>query len=673
MAVAEPPLLRQEGQGILGEYENLDTGIRWNVSVASLSKMVRQGIKAGEIDGGHAVRVAAAYHLPELIQHAKAIEVPDLRSDRNLDRLYDLFVPFSWRGEIYRLRIKGKATDQQGNKAHSMRVEDIVAEKVPLEGTDAPTTENQPANVAATNGEITLRQLFKGVNPYSGAASSIGDKKKVPLEGAGAPTTENQPANAPATNGEMTLRQLFKGVNPYSGATFSIGNKKQGERIDADLARLSQSPDAHRVMLEKARERFDAVMGETRTALGTGAPGVEGGSSTLSRERMIRALGDLDAVVSVLPAQARQRLPAKEPTADTSTEAMRDQFTNRAEAVKRELDLLAPVGSGTEAKPASLENPAKSPYRDEAGGLILGRPISVKKDPASAETEARFLKLANDPQTADRIYDSLPDSYGGKVINPDTAREILPEYRDREGRMENTIATGGVASAYAKDRFWRELTNPHGRKKLVLMAGGPGAGKSTFVDRALAHETDLVFDGTLRDTKWAQQSIDLALENGWDVSIQYVQRPMNDVFYGIVARSVNNGRWFPIRKLAQAHADAQKSVIRISEIYKGVNRVKFSYFAGPTDQIDAVKLSDIDHGGKWNYDETDAEQRGETLERKSIRDRSRQLEKGAFVGENQERLRSAIQERQIGERLLRYLARGDEGLLKLIGEVYGQK
>lgn len=238
--------------------------------------------------------------------------------------------------------------------------------------------------------------------------------------------------------------------------------------------------------------------------------------------------------------------------------------------------------------------------------------------------------------------------------------------------MENTIATGGVASAYAKDRFWRELTNPHGRKKLVLMAGGPGAGKSTFVDRALGQKADLIFDGTLRDTKWAKQSIELALENGWDVSIQYVQRPMEDVFYGIVTRADVSGRWFPIRNLVQAHVDAQKSILEISREYKGNPLVEVWYFVGKTGDIKSVPLSEIDAGGKWNYEESYGGKSGEGLASGSGGDRPGQSQQD-LVRANEERLRREIQERQIEERLFRYLARGDEGLLKLIGEVYGQK
>jgi hypothetical protein len=165
--------LRNPENGIVGEHINHDTGLSWNVSGRSFSKMVKQGIKEGEPAGAHAVRIAASYHLPELIENAKGFEVEDLRADNNISRLYDLFAPFYFNGALYRLRIEGKVSDHQGNKAHSMRVDDIVAEKVPLEGNDNLASKS-PRITTATSGEITLRQLFKGVNPYSGSVFSLG-------------------------------------------------------------------------------------------------------------------------------------------------------------------------------------------------------------------------------------------------------------------------------------------------------------------------------------------------------------------------------------------------------------------------------------------------------------------------------------------------------------------
>ncbi len=147
------------------------------------------------------------------------------------------------------------------------------------------------------------------------------------------------------------------------------------------------------------------------------------------------------------------------------------------------------------------------------------RKVDPQKDPYSAAVEGRFRQLVADRAAADRVYDQLPQAYGGKVNQSDTAREILPEYQTREQRMAHTIGTG-VASAYAKDRLERELADPRGRTRLVLMAGGPGAGKSTFPQSGGVRTggPDFRRDPCARRSGRGRM-IDLALEHGWEVVV----------------------------------------------------------------------------------------------------------------------------------------------------------
>jgi len=299
------------------------------------------------------------------------------------------------------------------------------------------------------------------------------------------------------------------------------------------------------------------------------------------------------------------------------------------------------------------------------------RKVDPQKDPYSAGVEERFRRLVADREAADRVYDRLPLAYGGKVINPDTAREILPEYQSRGERMANTIGTG-VASAYAKDRLERELADPRGRTRLVLMAGGPGAGKSTFLSPEVCELSDLIFDATLRETEWARRMIALALEHGWEVVVCYVQRPMEDVYRGVVLRAHEHGRWFPIRNLVKAHSDAQRSAAALGRAFADEPRVRFAYHVGPTGGVGLAELVEIEPGGAWGY-WSEENERGEreTLEREDLGDRPHEFEQGALSRENQARLRGAIRAGSLDRRLVACLARGDERLLSTIREIYG--
>lgn len=246
---------RDAGNGILGEHENPDTGLRWNVSVSSLNKMVKQGAKPGEPDGARLARTAATYHLPDLIRAAKGFEVEDARGDGNVDRLFDLYSAFEWRGELYRIRIKGKASGHQGNKAHSMRVEDIIAKKMPLEG------------------KIS------------------------------APTTEDQPVNTTATSGDITIRQLFKAVNPYSGVSFSLRSKADLDKIEARLRKLDNAPEERRKSIDQAIVWLRNIE-QWRDQAETGKLG----EFTRSTVDLASSLARLEAIKSILPPEARGRI-----------------------------------------------------------------------------------------------------------------------------------------------------------------------------------------------------------------------------------------------------------------------------------------------------------------------------------------------------------------------------
>jgi len=255
-----------------------------------------------------------------------------------------------------------------------------------------------------------------------------------------------------------------------------------------------------------------------------------------------------------------------------------------------------------------------NPYRNEDGSLKVRDNVEAGLAPDQVEEQRKFRKLLDNQEEADRAYDQLPESQGGKVIGTDISREMNGAFAaGREGKMRHTKSTNELASAYGKDRLWRELQNPKGRKKLLFTAGGVAAGKSTGVSEALVKQQDLVYDGTLRDSKWAIQTIEMALRNGWDVNINYVQRPMELVTRGAIERANRTGRIFPLSSLPEAHQAAQRSILAIAQHFKGNPRVDIDYFLndGGTADTPATRVSrqDIDQGGKYSYDSNNDGQR----------------------------------------------------------------
>jgi hypothetical protein len=199
-----------------------------------------------------------------------------------------------------------------------------------------------------------------------------------------------------------------------------------------------------------------------------------------------------------------------------------------------------------------------------AGERVSSRPL-----PSRAQAERLIKALVNDPQRADRIYDEIPDSAEGKVIGTDLARELLPEYRRREGKLVFTQITSHAAGSYSTDRLRREIEARGKRQLLLMTAGGVAAGKTSGVSDAVIGATDLIFDGTLRDVAWAVETIQGAIEAGWGVEIHYLQRPVALAARGVIRRANEFGRWFPLRNLAAAHLDAQRAIAGIARWFSG--------------------------------------------------------------------------------------------------------
>ena len=171
-------------------------------------------------------------------------------------------------------------------------------------------------------------------------------------------------------------------------------------------------------------------------------------------------------------------------------------------------------------------------------------PKRLSKEQQAAK-DALAALLAT-PDAADRLYNALADSHGGRVVSSDLARFLDTRYRDTPaGQPRDLMPSWDLAWRYAQDRLKRELANRGRRKVMRLMAGGWGAGKTHALQGAAL--PDVAWDGTLSDRTWAREMIDLALAHGWRVEIAYVFRDIELALYGAVERARKEGRGVPLR------------------------------------------------------------------------------------------------------------------------------
>lgn len=201
-------------------------------------------------------------------------------------------------------------------------------------------------------------------------------------------------------------------------------------------------------------------------------------------------------------------------------------------------------------------------------------PSKLSKEQEKArDVMARLIANSDD---ADRVYDTLPDSRGGRIISTDIARFLDTRYRDvPAGHRRDLVPGWDLAWRYAQDRFARELSKRGRRKDVSFMAGGWGAGK-THAMSGSESEPDLGWDGTLIDTKWAISMIDLALAKGWRVEVVYIFRDIELALYGAVERAADEGRGVPLKKLPANHHGVQKSIRKLIRRYPSTSPVSFT-------------------------------------------------------------------------------------------------
>ena len=223
--------------------------------------------------------------------------------------------------------------------------------------------------------------------------------------------------------------------------------------------------------------------------------------------------------------------------------------------------------------------------------------------------ENAMIALTNDLEAADRAYDGLPATRGGKIIAPDEARHLSPEFASgREGQIRFKFATDRVAKAYAEDRLFRDLERLE-PGNLVLNAGGMGAGKTSTLRKIVQlSPADLVYDSTLSNLKAARKLVKFAIAKGWTIRVVYTFRPFGQAVEAAIQRTVSEGRSVDLSHLSQVHRNSQQTVLALAEEFRDDRGLAFYFLLNQTQEA-PVRLSEeeIAKGGQFHYDKTDVD------------------------------------------------------------------
>lgn len=189
-------------------------------------------------------------------------------------------------------------------------------------------------------------------------------------------------------------------------------------------------------------------------------------------------------------------------------------------------------------------------------------------------------------------FDRLVEQYekdNGRIVDADRIKELFPMFAESESaRIQWASAVYAPAARLADYLYEYFLRREGSRFAVVLLAGGPGSGKSTFSSQPeiakLLSEAAVTMDGTLSDTDRAVRLIESALETGKDVVVFYVHSEFDRAIQGVIDRSVSptSLRVVPLSVVAAKHFGAVKTLEAISFRFSDVENfaIRIAIFKG---------------------------------------------------------------------------------------------
>lgn len=168
---------------------------------------------------------------------------------------------------------------------------------------------------------------------------------------------------------------------------------------------------------------------------------------------------------------------------------------------------------------------------------ILNQVLGARSD-EQITTDANSHVEKNGPELVDKYI-----AEHGNFVGADEAKEFLPGYSQDRSTSDLVQKAAGQLSEAVYNKLI-ETKQGVGNNKVLITAGGTGAGKSTAL-RTQGVETKkypVVFDTNLSNGPSAVARINKALAKGYSVDIKFVYAPVSEAYNRVIGRTEQQAR-----------------------------------------------------------------------------------------------------------------------------------
>jgi len=252
-----------------------------------------------------------------------------------------------------------------------------------------------------------------------------------------------------------------------------------------------------------------------------------------------------------------------------------------------------PTGDGTTQPAQQLHQTLAS--SEPPKGVHFDDLPKWQQDRVVSGIEQDIQNWSAHPEEFDKVYEAAKGTYGGRLVNGDIMRQLLPTVARNVplGLEAGKHTDGAIESKMValRTRLVDRAIDLAGDKPIGITAGGQSSGKTTIAEHYLNEGTlGAVIDAPHDNAKSVQWVLDKIHNRNKDAEIVYVDRPNFQAAYrSMIERAIREGRMVDLQDMIDKHLKTPSEILKVGEANQGSDRVGLNHAVnseiGPWDII----------------------------------------------------------------------------------------